>query len=301
VGVVVVRAAQVSHAEDIVEVGRLVDPTALSNAEMFRALLERGDPPTTQRLVALSEARVVAWSPSGLYQSGSAWFSIVVHPEFRNRGIGTAIYDHVEERLRLSGADSLATSPTDEAGRSFLIERGFELSGTVRASEIDPRTVAAPAETPVGCEVVSLRDAFGDPEPLFDLYSEARADVPSLAPRPEWSFAEWRSETLDHPLIDLDASVVVLESGEPVALAWLYSDRDGRRAETLMAATRRERRGRGFATLAKIESTRRAAALGITRILTGNDTGNEPMLAINDKLGFTATVLIENYSKPLAG
>jgi GNAT superfamily N-acetyltransferase len=296
-----VRPALVGDAEAIVEVGRLVDPTVLSTPGMLRTLLEREAPATTERLVAESDSRVVAWSSSGLYQSGSAWFSISVHPEFRDRGIGTAIYVHVEERLRHAAARELTTTPTDEPGRAFLLERGFELSGTLRASEIDPRTIAPAGETPAGCEVVALADLLDDPEPLFDLYSEGRADVPSLEPRPEWSFAEWRAETIDHPLIDLEASVVVLEDGEPVALAWLYSDREGARAETLMAATRRARRGSGLATLAKVESTRRAAALGITRILTGNDSDNEPMLAINDKLGFAPTVLIETYTKPLTG
>jgi RimJ/RimL family protein N-acetyltransferase len=66
-----------------------------------------------------------------------------------------------------------------------------------------------------------------------------------------------------------------------------------------MAATQRDRRGQGLATLAKIESSRRAAALGITRILTSNDRENEPMLAINCKLGFRVTGVVESFAKPL--
>jgi len=111
-------------------------------------------------------------------------------------------------------------------------------------------------------------------------------------------FDEWRAQTIDSPLIDLDASVVVFENDEPVALAWLYSDREGRRAEALMAATRRDRRGRGLATLAKIESAQRAAQLG-TRILTSNDLDDAPMLAINRKLGFAETAVVESFTKSL--
>ena len=148
--------------------------------------------------------------------------------------------------------------------------------------------------------MTSLRDCLVRPEPLFALYAEARADVPSTTPPTPWTRDEWRRETVDSPLIDLDASVVVFEGDEPVALAWLYSDRAGARAETVMAATRRDRRGRGLATLAKIESSRRAASLGIERILTGNDVGNEPMLAINRKLGFTQTAVVESFEKRLS-
>ena len=68
-----------------------------------------------------------------------------------------------------------------------------------------------------------------------------------------------------------------------------------------MAATRRDRRGRGLATLAKVESARRAASLGITRIVTSNDLANAPMLAVNRKLGFTATATVESFAKTLTG
>ena len=130
-----------------------------------------------------------------------------------------------------------------------------------------------------GVDVVPLGAALRHWEALFRLYDEARRDVPSETPRPTWTLDEWRVETVDSPLIDLEASVVLLEEHEPVAVAWLYSDREGHRAEMLMTATRRDRRGRGLATLAKTESARRAARLGITRIATDNDRDNEPMLA----------------------
>jgi RimJ/RimL family protein N-acetyltransferase len=146
---------------------------------------------------------------------------------------------------------------------------------------------------------VPLSEVLEEAEALFRLYAETRADVPttSATPRPPWTFDEWRAETIDSPLIELDASVVVMEGDDPVALAWLYSDREGGRAEALMAGTRRDRRGRGLATLAKAESSRRAAALGITRILTSNNRENAPMLAVNRRLGFTETAVVESYAK----
>ena len=220
-------------------------------------------------------------------------------PRLGDAGVGGSIFAHIETRLRDLGADRITTTPNDEDGRHFLTRRGFDVATTVRVSEIDPRTVSTGARIPAGYQVVPLRGVIDGAEALFDLYSQGRADVPAQTARTLWSFSEWRAETLDHPLTDLDASVVVLEHGEPVSLAWLCSDREGRRAETLMAATRRDRRGHGLATLAKIESTRRAAELGITRILTGNDLDNAPMLAINAKLGYAPTDVIESYAKPL--
>jgi RimJ/RimL family protein N-acetyltransferase len=195
----------------------------------------------------------------------------------------------------------IATAPTDQDGRRFLLARGFEIAAVVRNSELDPRTVAPPAEPSPGLRVAPLAEVLGQAPALYRLYAEGRADVPSATPRPPWTFEEWRAETIDAPLIDLDASVVVFEDEEPVALAWLCSDRAGRRAEALMAATRRDRRGRGLATFAKIESARRASALGITRILTSNDLANAPMLAVNRRLGFAESAVAESFVKHIAG
>lgn len=295
-----VRPAVSSDAASIVHLGRALDRDQLATVASFRALLERDPEPTIERLVAETDRRIVAWAPSGIYASGDGWFWIGVGESHRRRGLGGHLYARIEARLRSGGATRLETMPNDDDGRRFLVARGFEIANIVRNSELDPRTVAAPPPPPAGIRVASLSEASDRLNGLFRLYAEARADVPSATPRAEWTFDEWRRETIDAPLIDADASVVVFEDDEPVALAWLYSDRDGHRAEALMAATRRDRRGRGLATLAKVESARRAASLGITRIVTSNDVDNAPMLAVNRKLGFTATAEVASFVRHLA-
>ena len=293
----IIRAAVVSDVPGIVSLGREVDRDQLASESSLRALLERPAGPATERLVAERVGRIVAWAPSGIYSSRDGWLWIGVAPSERRRGLGAALYDRIETRLRGCGAVRIATAPSDEDGRRFLLARGFEIAAVVRNSELDPRTVTASAEPAPGLRVAALAEALGQAPALYRLYAEGRADVPSATPRPPWTFEEWRAETIDAPLTDLDASVVVFEGDEPVALAWLSSDRPGRRAEALMAATRRDRRGRGLATLAKIESVHRAAALGITRILTSNDLANAPMLAVNRRLGFTEAAVAESFVK----
>lgn len=295
-----IRVAAVSDAPEIVRLGRQIDRDQLATAASFRALLERETPPTTERLVGEAAGAIVAWAPSGLYASGVGWFWVGVEESHRRHGLGGRLYRHMEARLAALGATRIETVPNDAPGRAFLLARGFEVANVVRNSEVDPRTVKPLEQLPAGVRVLSLAEATVHAEPLFRLYAEGREDVPSATPRPSFTFEEWRAETLDSPLIDLDASVVVFADGEPVALAWLYSDREGHRAEALMAATRRDRRGRGLATLAKLKSTHRAAKLGITRIVTSNDLDNAPMLAVNAKLGFTETAVVESFVKDLS-
>jgi hypothetical protein len=260
-----VRAAAASDAPGIGALGREVDRDQLASEEALRALLERPAAPATERLVAARGGRVVAWAPSGIYTSKAGWFWIGVAKSERRCGLGGRLYARIEARLRRAGAVQMTTTPNDEDGRAFLFARAFEVANVVRNLELDPRTVAPPPDPSAGLRVATLAEATGSVEALYRLYAEARADVPSETPRVPWTFEEWRAETIDSPFIDLDASVVVFEHDDPVALAWLYSDREGRRAEALMAATRRDRRGRGLAGFAKAESARRAAGLGITR------------------------------------
>jgi RimJ/RimL family protein N-acetyltransferase len=60
----------------------------------------------------------------------------------------------------------------------------------------------------------------------------------------------------------------------------------GTRYGTVMTGTARAYRGRGLAKLAKNDSLHRARAAGLTEALTGNDYGNEPMLAVNKWFGY---------------
>ena len=280
------------------QLGRVVDPDALATVEMFRRLLERKPASATQRLVAEVDGAVAAWAPSGLFESGVGWLFVGVLPEHRRRGIGSGLFDRMESRLRGLGATKLETSGTDDAGRRFLVARGFEVANVLHRSELDPRTAQA-SEPAAGVDIAPLRDVLDRAEELYRLYAECRADVPAADPRTAWTYDEWRAQTLDLSLLDHDTSVVLLDAGEPVSFAWLLSDRQGGRAETLMAGTRRDRRGQGLVTLAKAESARRAAELGISRILTYNDLDNAPMLAVNRRLGFRDKGTSETYAKRL--
>lgn len=64
-----------------------------------------------------------------------------------------------------------------------------------------------------------------------------------------------------------------------------------------MTGVRRDRRGRGLAYAVKLDSLRQARELGLDTMLTANDLENAPMLAVNRKLGFEPSVLIESYEK----
>jgi hypothetical protein len=71
VGDVLLRVVRVEDAPEIVQLGRIVDSNVLSTPATMRALLEADTPPSTERLVGERDGCVVAWAPSGLYESGT--------------------------------------------------------------------------------------------------------------------------------------------------------------------------------------------------------------------------------------
>jgi len=58
-----------------------------------------------------------------------------------------------------------------------------------------------------------------------------------------------------------------------------------------LTATARGDRGKGYALLAKLGVIRAAAAADVRELGTANDFENLPMLAVNRRLGYRATVV----------
>src|SRR5690349_10073395 len=119
-----------------------IDTTSLQTAETFRAMLERGAPEGTERLVAEVDGTIVAWAPSGVHGDGSGWLWIGVDPAHRRHGIGGALYQRIEARLR---GRLLRTSANDFDGRSFLERRGFVRTNVLSLLALDLVRLELPA------------------------------------------------------------------------------------------------------------------------------------------------------------
>jgi GNAT superfamily N-acetyltransferase len=289
-----IRLAVPGDAAAIVATSGPIDQTSFATPRTFRALLDRGSPPGTERLVAEVDGAVVAWAPSGLHADGGGWFWIGVDERFRRRGIGTALYDRIEPRLRDLGATRLSTSIADEAGRTFLERRGFVSGNVMSLSSLDLRTAALP-DPPA--TAVPLTDV--DLDALCDLYIAAHGDIPSRAPRSPVTPEAFRRDVIENDQVDLDVSAAILEDGAPVAFTLVVANHEAKRAGAQLTGVRRDRRGRGLAFAVKVASLHRSRAAGLETMLVTNDLENEPMLAVNRKLGFQPSVLVEHYDKPL--
>jgi GNAT superfamily N-acetyltransferase len=288
-----IRVATPDDAAAIVALTAPIEVTAFHTAATFRALLEREAPASTERLVAEEDGELVAWAPSGVGDDGRGWFWVGVAHARRRRGIGGELYGRIEKRLRGLGAPVVGTWANDVDGRAFLERRGFELGNVMRMSTLDLQSADLPEPS---AETVPLREV--DTGSVVGLYLEGRLDIPSARPRGRLSRDEVLRE-LESEVVDRDVSSVLLEHGKPIALALVIADHERRRAGSDFTTVRRDRRRRGLAHAVKLASLRRARDAGLRTMLAANDLENQPMLAVNRRLGFEPTILLENFEKRL--
>jgi GNAT superfamily N-acetyltransferase len=255
-------------------------------------------PPRARRAawVALDGAEIVGWAQAELRwevsEKGAAELWVAVAKRHRGRGIGSGLFDAAWEHVGEIGGRTVQSWAEVDAGKRFLQRRGFHEVRQERISALDPREVdLSPRAVPKGFDVVPLSAVLDRPQELFAVYMAGEADMPSVFPEDNIAFEEWERGTLGSPSIDRDGSFVVLSGDQPVAIALLEVDREGKRATNEMTATLPGFRRRGLARLAKLASLRWAADFGVTSVLTSNDRENPAMLALNDALGYEPLVM----------
>ena len=211
---------------------------------------------------------------------GSGGLGVVVDPDLRGRGLGTALYETALAHLAELGVGKVTCWCTIE-GAAFLERRGWERRRTSFVSTVElPARVAV--EPPSGIELAPLSEV--DQQGVYELDRAASADEPGEDELHVGAFGSWVGRQLEKPLLDQHGSMVALAGGVPVAMAWLKHD--GRVGLNDFTCTRRDRRGLGLATLVKAAVLQRASERGLERITTMNDAENAAMLRVNEKLGY---------------
>jgi ribosomal protein S18 acetylase RimI-like enzyme len=143
-----------------------------------------------------------------------AW--VVVHPDFTERGLGTALVARTEEDARAAGAKKLKPGAMAEnhAARELLERHGFREARHYYGMRIDlDRPPSAPV-WPSGIEASTFRpdDARAFHQALGESFEE------------EWGFhhppfEEWKRERLDAPETDTSLWFLVREGDEVAAVA----------------------------------------------------------------------------------
>ncbi|MFF9769265.1 GNAT family N-acetyltransferase [Streptomyces sp. NPDC014636] len=295
-----------ADAEGFARVRRLALPYLLFTPESVRHTAAHMHPDARYRpLVAEEDGEVIGTAQVHLVpdsrEPGQACLNVYVRPDRTRRGAGRLLVEAGEEYLTSLGATKLFAWALDEpANRAFAERRGYRLGRSAHFLRLDLAGGTLPPlrEVPAGVELRTAADFADDPRPLFELDAETLLDEPSDVSYEFTDYDAWLKETWNHPLLDRALTTAACVDGRPVAFTAAYTDGDGRYS-TAMTGTARDHRGRGLAKLAKLHSLHRARTAGLTEAFTGNDTGNDAMIAINKWLGYEIRATEVRYVREL--
>jgi len=216
-----------------------------------------------------------------------AWGDIAVVPEWRRRGIGSAVLADLSGRARMLGKDKIQfeVKQTDDESRAFVERRGFERVGGEEAVILDLDGIEAPAvDPPLGVRIVSRVEEPDRLEGMYAIGVEADEDIPGSDG--VMTFEQWKASEIDKPSRRPELCFMALAGDDVVGYAALMVFGD--EAHHGLTATRRDWRRRGVASALKRAEIAAAKNAGFKRLVTESEERNEPMRKLNEKLGFVA-------------
>ncbi|HET7182735.1 MAG TPA: GNAT family N-acetyltransferase [Candidatus Limnocylindrales bacterium] len=220
------------------------------------------------------------------------WGNISVLPEFRGRGVGSALLEAIGGVARANGKPELygrTTGDRPEAIR-FLERRGFREVERMKVVRLDLAGHEPPAiDPPAGITITSLEARPDLAGHLYEVAVEALPDIPGDGRMDPGTPEEFLVRDVDRSPMPKGGYAVAVddESGTVVGYSNLMLVANNPRlAWHGMTAVRRAWRGRGIAGSLKRATISWAVANGLDAIETANDVDNAPMRAVNRRLGY---------------
>ena len=220
-------------------------------------------------------------------------------PGDRTKATLDAVFAPMEERVIADGAKILSVNAyeDDPLRIETILGRGYREDRHSRRWELDlvanrEKLLAMTEESRSRMKKEGVRTLTlatdDDPsviEKIWKLSEEAGDDVPTTEPRvPEEmaSYTRW----VNAPEIHRDRFWIARIDDHVVGISVLGYPPVRGVVGTEWTATARSMRGRGVARALKCETLAQAIALGVDRVRTGNDAANDPILHINETMGY---------------
>jgi mycothiol synthase len=226
--------------------------------------------------------------------AGGGFAAPRVRPEYRRRGVGSALLRALAEHGTALGLPVLRAGVDDEGSLAFATRFGFvevdrEIEQVHAVGDEEP-----PSALPPGVEVVTLSRHPHLWATAYETFGkEVLADFALHTPL-EISAEQWSTSWAGDPMF------LALHEGDVIGCAGLNRDTDRpERAENALTAVRRDRRGRGIASHLKRRTLQWAAANGLRELYTWTQAGNSPMLRLNERLGYVTGQTSITVSRPL--
>ncbi len=238
--------------------------------------------------------------PFWSYAPGKYDIQVCVLPEYQRRGIGSAIFDYIINRLEElpNRPVNLHANAREDQPHSvrFLTDRGFEQQLRARVSRLDlvsfdPTPFAGKVERfeKSGLVVKTLEEFEAEDseavEKLHEKFCVFVQDTPYFEEQTEAPLEQFRKDIAGPARLE-GGFLVVFDGDELVGTTsvWRRLGEPGALNTGLTAVARSHRR-RGIATAIKVRAIEFARGIGAKAIQTDNEENN-PMYDLNVALGF---------------
>lgn len=292
-----VRAATGTTA-DLAEIARIVtavtpdDPTSVEEMRWSDATY-----PGTVRFLAEEAGQAVGAATVGrIYvyppEFPALWGSVVVLPEAQRRSIGSALLRTISAHARSAGKTALHIRATEgqPEGIAFLRAHGFEEYERARMVRLELAGSVTPViDPPEGVQLTSLEERPDLVAGVHAVALEAFPDIPGGDPIVAGDLAEFRARDVDRPSIPAGGFAIAVETATDRVVGYaslIFQPGSTTVAWHDMTAVLRDWRARGVARTLKRATIRWALDHGLEALETGNDDDNEPMRAVNARLGY---------------
>jgi GNAT superfamily N-acetyltransferase len=242
------------------------------------------------------------------------YVDVFTAPDHRRRGHGASVMEAIEEigldanRSILYGEAVWELDAVDPVPQAFSEAVGFRLDLMDAMRELPLPATLPDLDVAEGYTVHSWRGVC--PEEWVQGYVDVRQQINEEAPGGEaelenefWDVARVRAEEQqwDAQGRTPQVSIAVRDDGEVVGhtqLLFPADDDEVYQWDTLVLPLHR---GHGLGLALKVATMQEAADLldGRRRITTYNAAGNEPMIRVNEALGFRQTAWVGEYVKEL--
>jgi mycothiol synthase len=223
---------------------------------------------------------------------------ITVLPAWQRQGIGAALYRHLEDALQPFDPLSLSAWVLESYPHwlRFYQDRGFREEMRQSESVLDVTAFDfAPYEghqqrvEAKGFRIATYQELETDPQrdrKVYELEDDLARDVPQPDPYTPTSLEYFQARILRNPDFLPDAYFLILQGEEYIGMSNFWRSTTPHHLQQGLTGVRRAYRRQGIALSLKLFGLRYAKNHGTTQIRTDNAVWNEPMLAINRRLGF---------------
>ncbi|WP_197431661.1 GNAT family N-acetyltransferase [Lentibacillus sp. JNUCC-1] len=274
----------------------------LPDADTIKMLEGKGTEETVLYILGIltPEGRMVGfgmyasgpWDP--ILKPGYADVTIKVDQDWYHQGVGNWLLDEIETLARERHSKALQTMVRDnnDVELDWVNQKGFEITNhsfesrlNVKMFDIHSYDALFKNLEASGIKFTSLAEYTQDPDiehQFWDFWWKLVQDVPGMSDKPRPDNEKMMNMTRD---VDKEGFILAVDDGTWVAMSMAIDESEGVVYNSMTGVDRRYR-GKGLAQAVKVKAIEYALKNDAEYMRTHNDSENEAMLSVNEKLGY---------------